>query len=146
MAKVRGSRAGVQPVAPVEPTEPVEPADEFDQPDEGEDLEVETDVDTTEVETEEAVTPAPVVAPAATNPFDKPVAFHQYKDGRLTRDSMESIIRAGGSVAHKGSIYTNIADLPSDDVLNATTPVLDQTASIDAQIAALQAQKAALVK
>jgi hypothetical protein len=61
---------------------------------------------------------APGAAPAPGAPAAPPtpaVAAPQFVNGRITRDGMETAIRAGGSVLHNGRVLTRVEDLPSRD-------------------------------
>lgn len=70
----------------------------------------------------------------------------KYRNGRLTRDGMIEVIKAGGSVLHDGKIYSKVSDLPDEATLTEGDEqgARQAQAGIDAQIAALAAQRAAL--
>jgi hypothetical protein len=63
--------------------------------------------------------------------------------GVLTRAEMEAAIKAGGSVLHRGAIYHQIGQLPSEAELAEGDPEQEAAvaAALDAQIAALQTQR-----
>ncbi len=54
-----------------------------------------------------------------------------YENHKLTRKGMEQIVQGGGSVLHKGQLFTTVAQLPTEAELAKGNPLAERAAEQD---------------
>lgn len=95
--------------------------------------------------------PSPAKPPAPVSiPTGGAVTASHYRDGNITREGMEHVIRGGGSVIRDGRVYNNVAQLPSAAEMAKASGDKDEVARVrrdmQAQVDDLNRQLADLKK